>query len=377
MMDRRRFLLGSLAAAGAAGLAGCAPEPTPAPAPVAKKPDEPPPKKKILILGGTGFLGPHVVDAAIARGHTVTLFNRGKTHPGLYPNLEKLRGDRDGQLDALKGRSWDAVIDPSGYVPRIVTMSAQLLAPNIGQYVFISTISVYHRDNVVGDDETAPVETIADPTNEDVKTNYGALKALCEQAAERVMPGRVANIRPGLIVGPGDPTGRFTHWPWRASQGGEMIGPGDGTTPTQWIDGRDLGAWIVKVVEDKTVGVYNAMGPATPTTMKAALDACNEAGGNKAQITWVAGDFLTKHGVQGWSDMPMWIDNKGDDAGFGTTKNERAVAKGLVFRPCLDTARDTLAWLATLPPDQQAKARSSGIKPEKEAEVLAAWHAKT
>jgi 2'-hydroxyisoflavone reductase len=242
--------------------------------------------------------------------------------------------------------------------------------------VFISTISVYHRDDVVGDDETAPLETIADPTNEDVKTNYGALKALSEQAAERAMPGRVANIRPGLIVGPGDPTGRFTHWPWRASQGGEMIGPGDGTTPTQWIDGRDLGAWIVKVVEAKTVGVYNAFGPASRTTMKTALDACNAAAGNKAQITWVAGDFLKAHDVHGWSDMPMWLDNKGEDAGFGTMKNERALAKGLVLRPCADTARDTLAWLATQPPDQQAKMQSSGIKPDKEREVLAAWHAR-
>jgi 2'-hydroxyisoflavone reductase len=374
MIDRRDFLLGSLAAAGAVACAANGVSP----APVAKAAPPPPPSpKKILVLGGTNFLGPHVVDAAIARGHVVTLFNRGKTNPGLYPNLEKLRGDRDGHLEALQGRDWDVVIDPSGFVPRIVTASAELLAPHVGHYVFISTISVYHRDNVVGDDETAPLETIADPTNEDVKTNYGALKALCEQAAERAMPGRVANIRPGLIVGPGDPTGRFTHWPWRASQGGEMIGPGDGTTPTQWIDGRDLGAWIVKVVEDRTVGVYNAFGPATRTTMKTALDACNQASGGKAQITWVDGDFLTKHEVQGWSEMPMWIDNKGDDAGFGTMKNDRAIAKGLAFRPCLDTARDTLAWLATLPADQQAKMRSSGIKPDKEASVLAAWHAKT
>jgi 2'-hydroxyisoflavone reductase len=375
MLDRRRFLFGSLAAAGAAACSSRA-APSPSPMPVAKAAPSPPPVKKILILGGTGFLGPHVVDAAVARGHTVTLFNRGKTHPGLYPSLEKLHGDRDGHLEELANRSWDSVVDPSGYVPRIVTLSAQLLAPKVEHYVFISTISVYHRDNVIGDDETAPLETIDDPTNEDVKKNYGALKALCEQAAEHAMPGRVANIRPGLIVGPGDPTGRFTHWPWRASQGGEMIGPGDGTTPTQWIDGRDLGAWIVKVIEDKTVGTYNAFGPATPTTMKAALDACNEAGGNQAQITWVDGKFLTDHGVAGWQDMPMWIDNKGDDAGFGTMKNARAVAKGIAFRPCVDTARDTLAWLATLSPEEQLKARSSGIKPDKEAEVLAAWKAR-
>jgi 2'-hydroxyisoflavone reductase len=368
-IDRRDFVFGSLAAA---GVAACGSSSASRPAPVAAKA----PPKKLLILGGTHFLGPHVVDAAIARGHTVTLFNRGKTNPGLYPDLEKLHGDRDGHLEALQNRDWDAVIDPSGYVPRIVAMSAQLLAPRVAQYVFISTISVYHRHDVVGDDETAPVETIDDPTNEDVHENYGALKALCEQAAERAMPGRVATIRPGLIVGPGDPTGRFTHWPWRASQGGEMIGPGDGTTPVQWIDGRDLGQWIVKVVEDKTVGVYNAFGPNDRFTMKAALDACNAAGGNKAQITWVAGDFLKAHGVEGWQDMPMWIDNKGEWAGFGTMKHERAVAKGLTFRPCHETARDTLAWLATLPPDEQAKARSSAIKPDKEAEVLAAWHAK-
>ena len=376
MIDRRDFLFGALAAAGAAACSSAA-QPAAAPKPVAVAPPlPPPPKKTILILGGTGFLGPHIVDAALARGHTLTLFNRGKTHPGLYPNIEKLRGDRDGHLEELANRSWDAVVDPSGYVPRIVGASATLLAPRVAHYVFISTISVYHRDNVVGDDETAPLETVADPANEDVKTNYGALKALSEQAAERAMPGRVANIRPGLIVGPGDPTGRFTHWPWRASQGGEMIGPGDGTTPTQWIDGRDLGAWIVKVVEDRTVGTYNALGPATRTAMKSALDACNAAAGNRAQITWVDGDFLTKQGVAGWQDLPMWMDNKGDDAGFGTMKNDRALAKGLVFRPCEDTARDTLAWLATLPPDEQAKARSSGIKPDKEAAVLAAWHAR-
>ena len=373
MIDRRDFVLGSLAAA---GIAACGRSSGSQPAPVSAKAEPPTASKKILILGGTNFVGPHIVDAAVARGHTVTLFNRGKTHPGMYPNLEKLRGDRDGHLEALRNRDWDAVIDPSGYVPRIVAMSAQLLAPRVDQYVFISTITVYSRDTIVGDDETAPVRTIDDPTNEDVSKNYGALKALSEQAAEHAMPGRVATIRPGLIVGPGDQTGRFTHWPWRASQGGEMLGPGDGTTPVQWIDARDLGRWIVKVVEDKTVGVYNALGPKDRTTMKAVLDACNAAGGNKARITWVPGDFLTAQGLEGWQDLPMWIDNKGENAGFGTRQDARAVAKGLTFRPCLDTARDTLAWLATLPPDEQAKVRSSAIKPDKEAEVLAAWHAK-
>ncbi len=368
-LDRRRFVFGSLAAAAAAACSSSRPGGTVSPPP-------PPKQKTILILGGTGFLGPHVVTAALARGHTVTLFNRGKTNPGLFPDVEKLHGDRDGHLEALANRAWDAVVDPSGYVPRIVKASAELLAPKIQHYVFISTISVYKGDDKIGADETAPLETIADPTNEDVRTNYGALKALSEHAAEAAMPGRVANIRPGLIVGPGDPTGRFSHWPSRMAAGGDVLGPGDGTTPTQWIDGRDLGAWIVRAIEDRTVGIYNALGPATRLTMKQALDACNAAAGNKATITWVDGTFLYDHGVQPWSEMPMWIDNKGDDAGFGTMTNARAIAKGLTFRSIEATAKDTLAWLDTLPADERAKAASSGIKADKEQQVLAAWKAR-
>jgi 2'-hydroxyisoflavone reductase len=380
MIDRRDFVLGSLAAAAAAACsrksepAGNA-QPVAAPASAVEPPSQ---GQKILILGGTSFIGPHIVRAALARGHTVTLFNRGKTHTELFPELEKLRGDRDGHLEVLANRKWDAVVDPSGFVPRIVKMSAELLAPNVAHYVLISTISVYERLSVVGDDESAPVRTIADPTNEDSKTNYGALKALCEQAAEKAMPGRVANLRSGLIVGPGDPTGRFSHWPSRLAGGGEVIGPGDGTTPVQWIDGRDLGAWIVKVIEDRIAGTFNAFGPARRTTIKEALDACNEAGGNKATITWVDAKFLAKQGVQGWSDLPMWLDNTDPDTlGFGTMKNARAFAKGLVCRPCLDTAKDTLAWLAslpaTMPADERAKLTSSGIKRDRELAVLAAW----
>jgi 2'-hydroxyisoflavone reductase len=372
MIDRRRFVVGSLAAAAAAACSSREQQPvsTPTPKPAA------PPKKTILVLGGTNFLGPHVVDAALARGHTVTLFNRGKTHPGLYPDLEKLRGDRDGKLDALVGRRWDAVVDPSGFVPRIVKMSAELLAPNIGHYVFISTISVYKGEATIGADEAAPVETIDDPTDEDVKKNYGALKVLCERAAEAAMPGRVTSVRSGLIIGPGDPTGRFTYWPSRMRDGGEVLGPGDGTTPTQYIDGRDLGAWIVHAIETGTFGVYNALGPTTKITIKQVLDDCNRAAGNKASITWVDAKFLADHDVSGWSEMPMWIDNHGEYAGFGTLSNARAVAAGLTFRPVFDTARDTLAWLDTLPADEQAKVRSSGIKPDKEASVLAAWKAR-
>jgi 2'-hydroxyisoflavone reductase len=386
-IDRRNFVLGSLAASAAAACGsnkergaapGPGPAPTPGPAhgPAPGASAAPPAARSILVLGGTGFLGPHVVTSALARGHTVTLFNRGKTHPGLFPGVEKLHGDRDGHLEALANRKWDAVVDPSGYVPRLVKLSAELLAPNVGHYVFVSTISVYAKHDVVHADESAAVATIGDPANEDVKANYGALKALCEQTAEAAMPGRVATVRPGLIIGPGDPTGRFTHWPTRLSDGGEVLAPGDGSTPTQYIDGRDLGAWIVKLIEDRTVGTMNALGPETRVTMNQVLDACNAALGGKAQLTWVDADFLDRQGVEGWSDMPMWIDNKGEYAGFGTMQNTRAVKAGLVFRPIGDTARDTVAWLQTLPEDQRAKARSSGIKPDREAQVLAAWKAR-
>ncbi len=377
MIDRRNFLTGALAASFAAACGGKSKDSPQAtttterdPKPVAK-----PSPKSILILGGTGFLGPHVVTAAQARGHTLTLFNRGKTHPGLFPNVEKLQGDRDGKLDALKGRTWDAVVDTSGYVPRIVKMSAELLAPSVKHYIFISTISVYDADRIPNADETAPLLKLADPTNEVVRENYGALKAACEAAAEVAMPGRVANIRPGLIIGPGDPTGRFSHWPTRMAEGGEVLVPGDGTTPVQYVDGRDLGNWIVRCVEDNTTGIYNALGPETKQTMKEAMEACNRAAGNKAQLTWVPNDFLTKQNVSGWQDMPMWIDLS-DMPGFGTMVNKKAVAKGLQFRPLEDTAKDTLAWLETLPPDEKAKARSSGIKRDKEEAVLAAWKAK-
>jgi len=379
-IDRRTFLLGSLAAGAAGAAAACGAgtdrgsATSPGEKPVAAAP---PARKSILVLGGTGFLGPHVVTSALARGHTVTLFNRGKTHPGLFPDVEKLLGDRDGHLEALANRKWDAVVDPSGYVPRLVKMSAELLAPNVGHYVFVSTISVYAKYDVVGADESLAVATIADPTNEDVKANYGALKALSEQAAEAAMPGRVANVRPGLIIGPGDPSGRFTHWPTRLAEGGEVLAPGDGQTKVQYIDGRDLGAWIVRVIEDRTVGTMNALGPEKPVTMKQVLDTCNHALGDKARLTWVDADFLDKQGVEGWSEMPMWLDPKGDYAGFGTLSNARAVKAGLSFRPIGDTAKDTLAWLETLPEDQRAKARSTGIKPDKEAKVLAAWKART
>jgi 2'-hydroxyisoflavone reductase len=385
MMDRRNFVLGSLATGVAAACGGpdrsgapTAPAGAAAPAPATgpTTATTAPAPKSILVLGGTGFLGPHVVTSALARGHRVALFNRGKTRPGLFPEVEKLHGDRDGHLEALAGRSWDAVVDPSGYVPRLVKASAELLAPRVGHYVFISTISVYDKLDVVDPDESLPVATLADPTSEDVKANYGALKALCEKAAEAAMPGRVASIRAGLIIGPGDPTGRFSHWPTRLAAGGEVLAPGDGSTPVQYIDGRDLGDWIVRVVEDRTVGTMNALGPEHHVTVRSVLDECNRAVGGKAQLTWVDAAFLEQQGVSGWSELPMWLPNQGELAGFGTLQNARAVRAGLRFRPVGTTAKDTLAWLATLPDAERSKASSSGITPEKEAKVLAAWKAR-
>ncbi|MEZ4399222.1 MAG: NAD-dependent epimerase/dehydratase family protein [Kofleriaceae bacterium] len=370
-IDRRRFVLGTLAGA---AVAACGSRdqrrvaaPTPAP---------PPPPLRILVLGGTGFLGPHVVEAALARGHTLTLFNRGKTHAERFPQLEKLLGDRDGKLDALKGRSWDAVVDTSGYVPRVVKASAELLAPQVGHYVFISTVSVYAREDVVGADESGELATMPDPASEDVPQFYGALKARCEQAAEQAMPGRVTNIRPGLIVGPLDPTGRFTHWVTRTAAGGEVLAPGPGATLTQWIDGRDLGAWIIRVIETKAMGVMDALGPPGGGTIRSVIEACNHAGGDRATVTWVDPAFLEAHQVAPWQDLPMWVPAEGEYAGFGTRPAARAVAAGLTFRPIADTAADTLAWVRGLPADAPAQQRSSGIDPAREAAVLAAWKAR-
>jgi 2'-hydroxyisoflavone reductase len=333
-----------------------------------------PPKKKILILGGTGFLGPALVELARPRGHTVTLFNRGKTQPHLFPDVEKLQGDRDGNLKALEGRKWDAVIDTSGYVPRIVRASAELLAPNVGQYLFVSTISVYKDMSQSGIDESAPVATVEDEKTEDVSQHYGALKALCEKAAEAAMPGRATIVRPGLIVGPGDPTDRFTYWPVRVARGGEVLAPGDGQDPVQFIDVKDLAAFMLGLVESKVTGIFNATGPVQTLSMRGLLEACKQANGGDATFTWADAAFLEEQKVRPWMDMPVWIPRSDKEAGgVGRVSNARALERGLTFRPVVDTARDTLAWFKTQPPERQAKLRA-GLSAEREREVLAAWH---
>lgn len=328
---------------------------------------------KILVLGGTRFLGPHTVRHALSRGHEVTLFNRGKTNPELFPELEKLKGDRDGKLDALKGRRWDAVIDTSGFVPRIVKDSATLLADACDLYVFVSTISVFKDFTQTGMKEDAPLGTLDDPTVEEITgETYGPLKALCEQAAEAAMPGRVANVRPGLIVGPDDNTDRFTYWPVRLDRGGEVLAPLPKEAPVQVIDARDLGAFMVTLIEDGHPGVFNATGPDHLVTMQELLHACKLVAGKAASFTWVDPDWLAKQEVGAWMELPLWLPGE-EYAGLSTVDVSRAVAHGLKFRPLADTIDDTLEWARARPADYTWRA---GLDPEKERKVLSAWHAR-
>jgi 2'-hydroxyisoflavone reductase len=321
--------------------------------------------KRILVLGGTNFIGPCVIDAARARGHTLTLFHRGKTGGERFPEVETLLGDRNGALEALRGRRWDAVIDMCGYFPRQVAASAGLLASAVEHYVFVSSISAYADELPAHSDESAALATMPDPSVEDMKY-YGALKALCEQAAEHALPGRVTHVRAGLVIGPGDPTDRFTYWPARYARGGEVLAPGDGSDPAQLIDARDLGAWLVRVVDDGTVGIYNAVGPAQAITMKDVLAACASAAATGATTTWVDAAFLAERGIHAWSDLPVW---PGEEArNFATVSVQRAIARGLTFRPLVESARDTLAWWQA-----QHRSLKAGLAPDQEAALLAGW----
>ena len=326
---------------------------------------------KLLILGGTVFLGRHIVDVALRRGHAVTLFNRGRRNPDLFPEVEKLRGDRDGGLDALRGRRWDAVIDPSGYVPRLVRASAELLADAVGHYTFISSLSVYADNRRPGIAEDYPVGRLADASVEQITAEtYGPLKALCEQAAEAALPGRVLTVRAGLIVGPHDPTDRFTYWPARLVRGGEVLAPGRPDYRVQFVDVRDLADWIVRGVEARLTGVFNATGPEGVLTLGELLEACRGA----ARLTWVGEQFLLDQKVAPWSELPLWIpDSDPDSVGFSAFDCGKALAAGLTFRPLAETVRDTLAWAATRPADHPWRA---GLTPEREAELLKLWHAR-
>ena len=336
----------------------------------------------ILILGGTGFTGPFQVKYALERGHKVTVFNRGKTHPGELPEgVEQLIGDRNGQLDALKNRKWDVCIDNPTSVPVWVRDVAQVLKGNVDRYVFISTISVY-ADGKKPNEETDALAkyTGADAMKETRDTIvasefklYGPLKALSEQEAEKWFPKKTLVIRPGLIVGPNDQTDRFTYWPVRIDRGGEVLAPGDPKDPVQIIDARDLAEWTIRLVEKGATGTYNATGPAKPLGVAEMLDGIKSALKSEAKFTWADAKFLEAQKVEAWSDMPVWVPPTGDEGGLGRTSIKKALAAGLTFRPLETTARDTLAWFKTLPADRQATLKA-GLKPEREAEVLAEWH---
>jgi 2'-hydroxyisoflavone reductase len=334
---------------------------------------------RILILGGTGFTGPFQVKYALSRGHKVTVFNRGKTHPGELPKeVEQLTGDRNGQLEALKGKQWDVCIDNPTTLPAWVRDAAQILKGNVERYIFISTISVY-ADTSTGPDENTPLAKYegADPFKETLEAmkasgykTYGPLKALSEQETEKWFPGKSLIIRPGLIVGPRDETDRFTYWPVRIDRGGEVLAPGNPSDPVQFIDGRDLAEWTIRMAENRETGIYNATGPAKELGIGGMLDGIKTALNSNATFAWADAEFLKQQKVEAWSDMPVWA---GDELGMSRTNISRALAKGLTFRSLGDTARDTLAWFKAQKPERQAKMRA-GLTPEREAEVLVALH---
>lgn len=337
---------------------------------------------RILILGGTGFTGPFQVQYALARGHQVTLFNRGKRPSPEWPGeVEQLHGDRNtGDLSALQGRQWDVCIDNPTSLPFWVRDAGKVLAGNVGHYLFISTISVYADGSRPGIDEDAPLavyrgrDAMAETQQTlmaDVENLYGPLKALSEAEAHRQFGKAVTIVRPGYIVGPRDETDRFTYWPHRVAQGGEVLVPGDGQDPIQIIDGRDLGEWMIRLAEQRSFGTFNAVGPRDPLPMDAMLETSRKVTGSDARFTHVAPEFLAEREV----DLPIWVDRRdGPYAGYGQVDNRRAIAAGLTFRPLETTVAELLAWFGSLPAERQAKLRA-GITREREAELLKEWHA--
>lgn len=328
---------------------------------------------QLLILGGTIFLGRALTEAALARGHGVTLFNRGRSHADLFPEVEKLHGNRDGELQVLAGRKWDAVIDTCGYFPRVVKASADFLQNAVDHYTFISSISAYADLSVTGVDETHPVGQLTDETVEQITgETYGPLKALCEKAVAGSLPGRALLIRPGLIVGPHDPTDRFTYWPVRTAKGGEMLAPGDPAHPLQFIDVRDLAEWILRLVENKQTGIYNATGPDYALAFGDFLSQCQAITGSDVNFTWVAADFLLQHSENFWNDFPDWAPaNHPEVGGLSFVNVQKAIAAGLTFRPVVESLRDTWHWRRTLSAAAHFRA---GVTLEREQELLQLWH---
>jgi 2'-hydroxyisoflavone reductase len=327
----------------------------------------------LLVIGGTRFVGRHIVGMALQRGHSVTLFNRGQTGPELFPEAEHVRGDRDGDLHLLGGRTWDAVVDTCGYVPRVVGASARLLSSAAAHYTFVSSLSVYPDDRTPGQDETAPVGTLADPTIEEVTDEtYGPLKVLCEGEVERFFPGRWLVARCGLIVGPYDATDRFTYWVRRVAGGGEVLAPAPAGYRVQMIDARDLGTWLLDMVEGSRTGVYNVTGPDRVLTLEEVLETSRAVAGSDAAFTWVDSGFLLDAGVEPWTDLPLWL--PGDEyAGFMASDVSKALRSGLRFRPLAETIAETLAWDR----GRSGGAMKSGLTRERERELLEGWKARS
>jgi len=321
---------------------------------------------RILVLGGTQFLGRHIVDAALTRGHEVTMFNRGQTRPDLFPEVEKLRGDRDGDLDSVRGRDFDAVVDTSGYVPRIVRETIEALG-DVGHYTFVSSISVY-ADVSTPPTESSPVAELKEPT-EEWREAYGELKADCEDVVRERFPDAFVP-RPGLIVGPWDPTGRFTYWPERFSDGGRVLAPAPPDADAQVIDGRDLADWIVRAAETRLAGTYNAVD--RPFPRSTLVDTCRRVAGVDADVVWVDGSFLAEHEVGEWMELPLWLSDP-LFAGMLSVDPSAAFAAGLEPRPLEETVRDTLAWIAA--GDAPAET-AAGLDRAKEQSLLDSWLSK-
>ena len=343
----------------------------------------------LLILGGTGLTGPHQVRYALARGHRVTIFNRGRKQPEWLGQVEQLLGDRDTNdyasiaAEVAKGRRWDAVIDNPSSVPAWIRDAAKVLKGHVGGYTMISSISAYAENETPGQDEAAALATFdGDPlkeTNASLRADmskYAGLKAAAEAETRKHFGDRTTIVRPGLIVGPGDDTDRFTYWPLRLMRGGEVLCPGDGRDPVTFIDARDLGEWMIRLAENNARGVFNAFGPDYALDMAALLYGIRASTTQGAKLTFVPADFLEAQNVSAWGDMPVWVPNSGDSAGFHTRSNAKAISAGLTFRSIADTTAATLAWFAVQPEERRKAGARAGIAAVREAEVLKAWKAK-
>ncbi len=316
-------------------------------------------------------MGYFAVEEALRRGHEVTLFNRGKSSPEAFPAVEKIIGDRDTDIGKLKGRRWDTVIDTAGYTPRTVRAAVQQLADSVDHYLFISSISVYKDVKLPGIDEDGALQTLSDPTVEDnLPETYGGRKALCEQAVMETLPGRYTIIRPCVIVGPRDPTHRFDYWVSHVADGGEVLAPHRPDYPLQIIDARDAGEWLIRLVENQTTGIYNALGPAQPLIFADFLETCRRVSGSDATFTWVDEAFLLAHNVQPWSELPLWATEEG--VAHNQMSSAHAQSAGLTFRPLAETIADTLAWVRANP--EIVQLRQTALPRDREQSVLAQWH---